>query len=80
MSQVHERDGVVIRGANGHLWVVRDPSRPPERVSDETAAVLNPLIDRNEFEKAREELHKVIAWGCVIRGQFIDLPGFGKGA
>jgi hypothetical protein len=42
--------GILLRGATGQLWFMRDDSKGPEKVDKETAARINDLMGK-EYEE-----------------------------
>jgi hypothetical protein len=43
--------GILLRGADGSLWFMRDDSNGPEKVDEDTAEQINRLMGRKYEEK-----------------------------
>jgi hypothetical protein len=76
MAEHQKLEGLVIRGAGGQLWVVRDASKQPEQVPEDCAGAIIGFINKGDFAKAREQLLNCMDWACIWRNQVVNLPGF----
>lgn len=82
-SSETEHGGILIRGADGSLWFMRDDADAPVRVSSELSEKINSLLEpetaqllsfplnEEAVEALASEFGELSSWGAIITGAII---------